>query len=52
MHETDYRRARNFEHYDVTPEWVLHHLAQHEAEHCGEILTIRGIYKNTIKNGS
>lgn len=51
MDLADYRRARSFEHYDVTPEWVLHHLAQHEAEHRGEILTIRGIYKNTIKNG-
>lgn len=25
----------------VTPEWVVHHLAQHEAEHRGQILQIR-----------
>ena len=31
----DYRRPRAFDAYDVTPEWVLHHLMQHEAEHRG-----------------
>jgi uncharacterized damage-inducible protein DinB len=25
----------------VTPEEILHHLMQHEAEHRGEILTLR-----------
>jgi len=39
----DFRRARSLEHYDVTPEWVLHHLAQHEAEHRGELMTLRGL---------
>ena len=37
----DYRRPRSLEKYDVTPEWVLHHLMQHEAEHRGEVLTLR-----------
>ncbi|MGA7731021.1 MAG: hypothetical protein WCD37_07085 [Chloroflexia bacterium] len=27
-------------HYDVTPEWVLHHLMQHEGEHRGHIHVI------------
>lgn len=45
MSAEDYRRPRNLPAYDVTPEWVLHHLAQHEAEHRGEILTIRTLYK-------
>jgi uncharacterized damage-inducible protein DinB len=40
----DYRRARELPRYDVSPEWVLHHLSQHEAEHRGEILTIRTLY--------
>ena len=26
----------------VTPEWVVHHLAQHEAEHRGQIIRTRG----------
>jgi uncharacterized damage-inducible protein DinB len=27
--------------YQITPEWTLHHLMQHEAEHRGEIATFR-----------
>lgn len=38
---TDFRRLRIFEHYEVTPEWVLHHLMQHEAEHRGQIMEAR-----------
>lgn len=33
MDITDFRRLRTLPSYDVTPEWVLHHLMQHEAEH-------------------
>lgn len=33
----DFRRVRTLPDYDVTPEWVLHHLMQHEAGHRGEI---------------
>lgn len=29
----DLRQVRALPEYDVSPEWVLHHLAQHEAEH-------------------
>jgi uncharacterized damage-inducible protein DinB len=43
MSVDEYRRIRRFTDYDVTPEWVLHHLMQHEAEHRGEILTIRAL---------
>lgn len=41
MELEDFRRARSLEHYDVTPEWVLHHLIQHEAEHRGQIGALR-----------
>lgn len=37
----NYRRPRSLPDYDVTPEWVLHHLAQHEALHRGQMLTLR-----------
>jgi len=37
----DFRRVRRMTGYDVTPEWVLHHLMQHEAEHRGQIGDIR-----------
>lgn len=40
MEVSDFRRARALERYDVTPEWVLHHLMQHEAEHRGQLGTI------------
>jgi len=33
----DFRHIRTLPDYDVTPEWVLHHLTQHEAGHRGEI---------------
>lgn len=39
--ETDYRRKRGIESGVTTPEWVLHHLRQHEAEHRGQIQSIR-----------
>lgn len=37
MSLADFRRARVLEPYDVTPEWVLFHLTQHETEHRGQI---------------
>jgi hypothetical protein len=41
MSEGEFRRARSLPQYDVTPEWVLHHLIQHEAEHRGHIGLLR-----------
>lgn len=37
----EYRRVRQLPRYDVTAEWVLHHLMQHEAEHRGELSDLR-----------
>ena len=34
--------------YDITPEWTLHHLIQHESEHRGEIGAIRSLYKAAV----
>jgi uncharacterized damage-inducible protein DinB len=37
----EFRRVRDVSgRYDVTPEWILHHLMQHEAEHRGHIHVI------------
>ena len=33
----EFRRARDMGDYQVSPEWVLHHLIQHESEHRMEI---------------
>ncbi len=37
----EFRRLRSFPTYSVTPEWVLHHLIQHEADHRGHIEMLR-----------
>ncbi len=39
----DFRRPRATERYDVTPEWVVYHLIEHEIGHRGEIATIRAL---------
>ena len=41
MESAEFRRVRSLPDYDVTPEWILHHLAQHEAEHRGQIIGLR-----------
>lgn len=43
MSLAEFRRVRDFPAYDVTPEGVLHHLLQHEAEHRGHIGLLRGL---------
>lgn len=45
MSQSDFTRVRNLEAYDVTPQWVLHHLLQHEAEHRSQIVVQRQRYK-------
>jgi uncharacterized damage-inducible protein DinB len=41
----DFRRVRILPQYEVTPEWVLHHLCQHEAEHRSELITLRAHFE-------
>jgi len=44
----DFRRARQLPDYDVTPEWVVHHLMQHEAEHRGQIGLLRTAAEHAV----
>ena len=37
----DVHRPRRLDSYDVTPEWVVYHLIQHESEHRGQIAQMR-----------
>jgi uncharacterized damage-inducible protein DinB len=37
----DFRRVRTFTDYAISPEWIVHHLMQHEAEHRGQIEILR-----------
>lgn len=43
MSEEEFTRSRKSESGVSTPQWVLHHLKQHEAEHRGQIQMIRTI---------
>lgn len=44
----EFRRIRSLADYDVTPEWVLHHLMQHEAEHRSQIAALRDHAKHNF----
>lgn len=48
MELPEFRRVRSLEHYAVTPEWVLHHLMQHEAEHRSQIGALRARAERTL----
>jgi hypothetical protein len=41
MSGAEFHRVRPLERYDVAPDWVVHHLLQHEAEHRSHIAWIR-----------
>ncbi len=43
MNLEDFRRVRVLENYDVTPEWVLMHLALHEAHHEGQLALLESL---------
>jgi uncharacterized damage-inducible protein DinB len=44
MSNTDFHRIRHLERYDAAPDWVLHHLLQHEAEHRSHIAWLRDTF--------
>lgn len=44
MSNDDFHTIRHLEPYDVAPDWVLHHLLQHEAEHRSHIAWVRDWY--------
>ncbi len=51
MSLADFRRPRSLPRYDVTPEWVLHHLMQHEAEHRGQLAALRAGAERALRDG-
>jgi hypothetical protein len=51
MDLADFRRIRSLPSYDVTPEWVLHHLIQHEAEHRSQIHDMRLTAERQLAGG-
>ena len=51
MSDDEFQRVRSFPDYKVTPRWTIHHLMQHEAEHRGEIMSIRETFRNFDHDG-
>ena len=47
MDMAEFRRLRRSERHDVSPEWVLFHLLQHEAEHRGQINLLKRLGMET-----
>ena len=45
----EFRRLRVLPEYQVTAEWVIHHLIQHEAEHCGHIQVLRSLAEHALE---
>ena len=45
MSNLDFHTVRRLAPYDVAPDWVLHHLLQHEAEHRSHIAWVRDWYR-------
>jgi uncharacterized damage-inducible protein DinB len=43
MDSEEFHRIRMLEAYDVSPDWVVHHLMQHEAEHRAQISALRKV---------
>ncbi|MGW6383428.1 DinB family protein [Peribacillus butanolivorans] len=46
MDLTDWRKPRALEQYDVTPEWVVYHLIEHESHHRGQIFQLLSKLRN------
>jgi uncharacterized damage-inducible protein DinB len=49
MDLTDWRKPRVLEHYDVSPEWVVYHLIEHESHHRGQIFQLLSNIQKQIK---
>jgi hypothetical protein len=44
MSNDEFHRIRELDAYDVAPDWALHHILQHEAEHRSHIAWLRDTY--------
>lgn len=47
MSRDEFHRVRRLPAYDVAPDWVIHHLLQHEAEHRSHIAWLRDTFRGT-----
>jgi hypothetical protein len=44
MTNAEFHRVRRLDAYDVAPDWAVHHIIQHEAEHRSHIAWLRDTY--------
>src|SRR3954447_4360759 len=44
MTNAEFHRVRSLEQYDVSPDWAVHHILQHEAEHRAHVAWLRDTY--------
>ena len=44
MSNDEFHRVRQMDAYDVAPDWAVHHIIQHEAEHRSHIAWLRDTY--------
>jgi uncharacterized damage-inducible protein DinB len=44
MTNAEFHRVRPRERFDVSPDWIIHHLLQHEAEHRSDIYRLREVF--------
>jgi hypothetical protein len=51
MTNDDFHRVRRLDDYDVAPDWAIHHIIQHEAEHRSHIAWLRDTYPSTPSLG-
>lgn len=51
MSNAEFHRVRTLPEYDVAPDWVLHHLLQHEAEHRSHLALLRDLHVDTFGDG-
>ncbi|MFQ6088758.1 MAG: DinB family protein [Candidatus Methanofastidiosia archaeon] len=49
MTTQEFRHLHSFDDYDVTPEWIIHHLIQHETEHRGQIMELRKCAERALR---
>jgi uncharacterized damage-inducible protein DinB len=47
MRAEEFHRIRTREKFDVSADWVLHHLIQHESEHRAQIASLRDAFRGT-----
>ncbi len=52
MTNDDFHRVRPLAAYDVAPDWAIHHILQHEAEHRSHVAWLRDTYRAAVPHSA